>query len=411
MRWEPVLRGRLFSLWRSVRSMATVRAGVGSTAVVVLVVGAVLAGCGGTDRSVSRGSSSTDGAGPVAGLEPPGTDMADGLVVPKGARLAGAVFATPSEVAAHDDWSAHLVIDGDPFTAWDDLAAQFRGLGGDRSAAIAGSEDACVWTWRDDAPGPGGKVTGAPIETSDGSASGAPSTALTTTEAAPVVDPYLAAVTITDQPPAAEVDGVECHAVARAAGSKGVRYALDLVAGRRWPATFSIDAAWVEGYPASAPTAFRTTLEVQSSKGGGVDPIPGPGRVPAAAAEHVPAVLAQEAPKAGGPFGTEVNCFAEKPGYDHIRLPEGARFVAGSFLLGASSVISVADASTAIADIRRQTAGDGTSEDGTGTLRTLDLASGGSVTRFAFSVGAGGGSCSATSSPDGRFVLVSVHGD
>lgn len=375
------------------------------SAALAIGVGACSSGAGSDATSTDRPGQ--EAAAVSSGFEPAGAAMADGLLVPKETRLAGTVFRRPAGSGGRDDWSAYLVVDGDPFAAWDDLADQART--GRHPAELAGSADACTWTWPDDVPPPGDDLggMGEPLVTRpiEGSAT------TTTTEAPPTVDPYVEAVTITATAPLPDVDGVECSASATAViDGSNVRYTAHLRSGARWPATITIQATSGEGDLSAAPTAWRTTLEMQSRRGGGPDLVPGPGRVPEAAADHVPEAAEQPVPKAGGPFGTEVNCFVED-GYRQLRLPPQTAFAAGGFDDGTASVIAVDDAEAAIADIQQQTAGDGTSEDGSGSIKTLELADGGEVTEFAFSIGAGGGGCSATTSRDGRFVLVSVHGD
>jgi hypothetical protein len=352
-------------------------------------------------------------------LQPAGSDLADGLVVPEGTRLAGAVFARPSEVQSGDDWTAHLVIDGDPFAAWDDVAGELRD--GDQAAPMSGSADACTWTIADDAvlepdagnDGAGGGAT--PGEPVDGGAvaprstSSATGDAPTTTQ--PTVDPYVEATAIIADAPIDEVDGLECSASASSTKGMPRTYTVQLRSGGHWPATLTIESrAEAPGSPAAEPSAWRLSLERQAGPGGSPTPAPGPEPVPAGAADHVPDPPAQDDPGAGDPFGTEVNCFVGK-GYEQLVLPPGASYVAGGFLSGQDSVLAVDDAEAAIADIQRQTAGDGTSEDGPGTIEQLDLSDGRAVTEFRFGVSAGGGACGARSSPDGRFLVVSVHGD
>lgn len=369
---------------------------------------ALVLASGGCGSAGSDGSSTTHAKGGepgAVGFADPGSEIADGLVVPEGARMAGTVFARPGATDGVDDWSAYLVVDGDPFAVWDDLAAQLRN--GGTATEMAGSADACTWMLADDAviPGEGAPLEPMPVQTDPG----AP---VTTTEPPPAVDPYLAAITITAAAPTTEIDGVECSAAATttaADGGAAKRTTMLLRAGARWPATVTIESSGGDQV-SSPPTAARTSLERQARQGGGPDLVPGPDPVPEGAAAHVPEWAEQPAPEAGGRFGTEVNCFVGK-GYEQLVLPPGASFVAGSFDEGSVSILQVDDVEAAVADIQEQTAGDGTSEDGAGTVESLPLADGGEVTDFSFGISAGGGGCGATSSADGRFLLVSVHGD
>lgn len=390
-----------------------VRFGVAAAALVAASLGGCGSPDGGADGSPAA-TTTTQTSAEVTGLAPSGTTIADGLVVPGGARLAGAVFRRPSETEGLDDWSAYLVIDGDPFAVWDDLAGQVRD--GTQPVALSGSADACTWMIaEDDLPSidiedePGG--VGSAIDES--TAGSAPETAPPTTTALPQPpDPYLAAVTVTADEPAFDVDGVECFAAAASdAEDATTAYTMNLLSSSRWPATITIDSYASPDWLRGRPSASRTSLEMQGRPGGGPELLPGPDPVPDGAADHVPPAARQEAPEVGDPFGVEVNCFSGGRGYEHLDLPAGAGYVAGGFSRGSMSVISVPDAQAVIADIQGQVASDGTSDDGLGTVDRLTLADGGAVIDFSFNVGGGGGSCGARSSPDGQFLLVSMRGD
>ncbi|MCU1370792.1 MAG: hypothetical protein JWO77_1986 [Ilumatobacteraceae bacterium] len=340
------------------------------------------------------------------GLQPPRSKIADGLVVPEGAELAGSLFSQPGEEVSVDDWAAYLTVDGNPFAVWDDLAQQARA--GDGHPMLAGSADACTWTLPDDAATPeGGEATDpAPRSTEEATGSTAPAS----TTAPPAADPNLEAITITSSAPTQEVDGVECSASAPTL-VKGIpeQLTMHLRSGSRLPATLTLQAVWGAESAQAGPTALRTTLERQSRQGGPVVE-PGPDPVPDGAEAHVPEPQEQEKSAQLGPFGPEVNCFADV-GYQRLRLPHGADFVAGGFADGTISVLRVISVEAALTELREQVSGDGTSEDGDGTVETVKLVGGGPVTRFSFSVSGGGGGCGALSSPDGRFLIVSAHGD
>ena len=65
------------------------------------------------------------GDDPEAELSPPGTPLTAGLEVPVGTQLVGPIFSrVPYEGSPATTQLAVLRVDGDPFAAWDDLAAQ-----------------------------------------------------------------------------------------------------------------------------------------------------------------------------------------------------------------------------------------------------------------------------------------------
>lgn len=249
------------------------------------------AGCGGSDGGSAGGSDRSEGGSAADDVLPAGTELDDGLVVPEGARLAGTVFRrptpglvpagppptvdpsepvpetiTPPELGtttappttapttastppfvdtAREAWEALLVVDGDPFAVWDDLAAQVRRLGPE----VDGSAAACRW-W----VGPSGAV-------------------------APVAD----------GPPDGEVDHLTCETGA----SGGERHVhLSLGWGGTHPGTIEITVRPHDGPPSTLP-------------GAGVDPT---ATVDDATRDLLPEPGPTEDPQPGDLFGGWGNC-------------------------------------------------------------------------------------------------------
>ncbi|HMJ76061.1 MAG TPA: hypothetical protein VK507_08815, partial [Iamia sp.] len=319
----------------------------------------------------------------------PGTDIAEGLVVPDGARLAG-VFRRPAPdpdpdppdplppvigtapggtlpttlpttttttTAAPgphgpDDWTALLVVDDDPFGAFDDLAAQVRATG----PQLPGSAGACVWVH--------------PAAEGDGPAR---------------VD------AVRSGPPAGTIDHLRC----RASASDGeTAVVLTLQSGGAYRGT--IDLTW-------AATTSAAGSEGEAAPGPGTDPVDG------AAADDPPGAAEPDEPEAGDPFGGPVSC---TPGGAPLRLPEGATLVASEGGYDGWAVLASDDPEATIAGLIELAR----AEPGSGDLQThpeerLTLADGTVVVEQLWEINAGGGICTALTGPDGRHLLVTAQGD
>ncbi|HEU5149075.1 MAG TPA: hypothetical protein VFU19_01185 [Iamia sp.] len=399
---------------------------------VVLV--SLLAGCG--DDSSERTGAEPGTDEPADGT---GAELDDGLVVPDGARLAGTVFrrpgygliepvppitaVPPTAVAGGDSapatdapgpvatqppleidpaaegWSTVLVVEGDPFAVWDDLAAQVRAIG----PALAGSADACAWWVEQDPDEP---------RPSD-------------------------ARRITDTAPPEPIDHLRCEA---AASDGTLDIGVALRHGGVHPGTVEIAvrpdedgqaSTYAEavtigpvdpdptppepvpadagpagtGQPATGPTSTVTTRQPPDSL-----PTPGPDAVPAAAHDLVPEPEPGPAPEPGDRFGGEGNCLAT--GYDRMVLPEGAELVATVGGPDGTSILRVDDVRAAI-DALLASGADGPDAESfePGPVEEQPLADGGTVLAVAWSISAGGGACDLLASPDGTHLLVTMHSD
>jgi hypothetical protein len=190
---------------------------------------------------------SDDDPEPV-GLLGPGTSITDGYVVPPGTQLVGSVFPQVGEGALRPDsvpLMAVLDIDGDPFAAWDDLAAQASEQGLDFP-----SSGVCWWDYSTSADRAERSV---PV---------------------PVVE---------SRPP--DADTIRCNASAT-----GESHAL--IAELRW-----------------SPEGAALVLDFQPAVGApGRYPDDEPGPAPPEAAESLPAIDDRPLPVEGEPFGREMNC-------------------------------------------------------------------------------------------------------
>lgn len=358
----------------------SVVAAMAATAGLALALAACGSGSGGTaadDGSTTTVESTTTTA--VVALRPPGTEIAPGLVVPDGAQLAGAAFVRSAEEqqGGQAGWDAHLVIDGDPFAVWDDLAGQLRAL--DPAAGFSGSADGCAWRFEEQI------VDGGSVVTLDGS----------DVEGAPA-DPTV----VTAEAPGGSLLGVECSAGATMDVGDGFQtFFLSLDAGSDRPTSATLTAIAERGSPGARSWGIRT--------GDGPAPAPSPDPVPAGAADHLPASPPTPVVEEGDPFGSDVNCFSGT-GYTRTLLPAGATWVA-DIGFGNVSVLAVDDPRAAIEALQAQFEAGGPDE--SSGIRTVELADGTSILTYSHGVSAGGGGCTVRSSPDGRFVQVSRYAD
>ena len=354
-----------------------------------LLVLVALAGCSSGGGDGDAASNPTAGTSPPA-LRPAGTALWDGLVVPEGARLAGEIFVEPSLVPDAESepltetLQALMVLEGDPFAAWDDLTGQLRSM----DVEMPGSADSCTWTFPDG---------GLPERNASNES-----------EEVDLVD-------VNVLPPHPDVAGLECSAQAPVDGEAGgegpsrtVR--LHLILDEQHPATMALTAA-SSAYPARPPSGFLQSIrrQVQDSE---PPPPPGPGPVPDEARDHVPEAASQPdpPPQPGEEFGTAVNCFADD-GYSRTVLPEGTRLVATGWDRGSTSVIEAVEDTTtddAIDALGEQFEGPGPDQP---VDQTIVLDEGAEVRLYSFSVSAGGGACAVLSSPDGRFLRITRNAD
>lgn len=351
-------------------------------ALVLLVAG--LIGCSRARSTEAVRPGGTEVASSSPHLEPAGTPMRDGLVVPHGAHLAGAVFVERDDVVERNPapttsigpkaasilpWEALLTVEGDPFAAWDDLVAQLRRT---LHVAMPGSPDSCLWT-----------------------------SATPGTEAPPKV--------VALAPPPSGTDGIICEAGAGRGDHGRVQWLMLTMIGEhdRKPLTIHVQSRWSTGSRAPRPTALAASL-VRHGRAGEDIPDPGSGPMPAGKAEQVPTFPPQPHAGPGQPFGTAVNCFVTDA--YRMRVPEGGSLVATSDF-GELAVVAVDDLDAALADVRLQV--EGPTRDPTSEVERwrLDLPSGRRVVHYGHAVLAGGGFCGFTRSRDGRYLLVTLNAD
>ena len=283
---------------------------------------------------------------------PAGTPIAAGLTVPEGASLAGAVFAVPEPMHADGAISgsvAVLDISGNPLDVWDALAAQAA----DAGAALTATGGGCQW--------------------------------LTSTP-----DSVGAMAALDGRGPPEATGGLQC--VARGVRPAGERPALlvDVELGSSSEAALAVVRVWelADVHPAAV---WGDAMAVRPTPGEDRAGAPRPGG---------PAPL----PRAGEPFGSEINCLAR--GYDRLVVPPSARVLALGDRLGSGdyvAVLAVDDAEAALRDLADQMEGE--------PPRDVDAVGGGRIWRLDNSVEAGGGSCVVTASPDGHALLVEPHSD
>lgn len=335
--------------------------------------------------------------------------------MPAGAALAGTVFWGPDSTStfgdpaqAEDDgldvadaWTALMVIDGDPFEAWDDLAKQVRD--GEIRLPMGGSLDSCLWRTGGSSDGPEGSEVTISEEIDEREQA------------------WIDEVTVSAAGPPAGAEGVECYATVTTGGpaENSRRYELALEWTVHGPATLRIRAGYDPFHAdAAVSRASRTDLVDQARSGvdGPTSPPsePRPDRVPAGTSATLAPAVPQPVVQVGDPFGGSVNCFARAEGStlaDRTVLPPGAKFVATGWGLDAISVIALKDADVAVADLRRQFEGDGTDDSSEPWKRSVTLDDGRTVSLYTHSISAGGGSCTMTTSPDGRFLRIERHAD
>jgi hypothetical protein len=316
------------------------------------------------------------GAGEVRG---PGEPLADGLVVPEGAELRGPVFPLPIEEPIADGeptdpgWAAVLAVTGDPFDAWDGLAAQAQGLG----VGTPRSDTSCTWLVDRG-------VNGTQYVALDGA--GAPEATV----------------------------ALSCQAsgTATAAGDDGRLLGVDLELwadedGRH--ATVSAHRSPADDEAAGRGFHAGTHLTEPGS------PAPVGGPVTEADRASVPAGAApEEGAGPGEPFGRQVNCLER--GYARFEVPAGGRVltVSGASAAGSrdyAAVLAVEDAEAALSELADQVMAGAPPEVQAPVPQRAPLADGREVWELSHSVDAGGGYCRVLAHPDGHALLVLPRSD
>jgi len=313
----------------------------------LVVVASWLTACGGGVRSQE----------PEVGLADPGTPLGEGMMVPQESHLVGAVFAETSTDGEVRSTRSVLRVEGDPFVMWDGLAYQARQAG-----APLPSSGICAWY--DIVAGGAGAPPAAPV--------------------------------LVSQPKPDGADLLWCSGSASGGGPEGepVAVTADLV----WSAAGAeVGLRVTSGGPALPAHQF---------------PSPDPGPAPGGTAALLPAIDERPSPRPGEPFGEETNC--AEAGYTRLRMPDRAELATpGRTVLEGdlAAVLSVSDAHAALEDLAAQL--DPTGPDageGSATIERID-AGYGRVWHLTASVGAGGGSCEAWTSPDGTSILITMHND
>lgn len=322
---------------------------LGLAAAVVACPVAMLSGCS-SERPSSRSpkaSTSTTSFGPDVALSPPGSFLAQGLVVPAGSRLIGPVFQEPLTGPGEGITKiAILQIDDDPFAVWDDIAAQARRLG----AALPGS-GVC----RRQSP------EGAVLAEYSGD----------------------------------EVHSLACGASAggTSAGGRGVSINADLW----W---------WASGAEMSVKISDTDTPIAAF-----MYPATDPGRAPSRAAARLPARTTGLLPDVGEAFGRNTDCFEGADSRLRVptgaRLIGGGTT---PILEDFAAVLAVVDARSVLEALRSQL-DDPDVPGGSYTIRSEQLPDGKAIWMLDGTANDGGGSCWMRSSPDGAAVLVTAHGD
>lgn len=350
-----------------------------AVALVGLVVGIVGPSATGVGASASRAAS------------PPA--LADGLVVPRGARLVGTVFASSSKETGPgretrpgipDGWTAHLTFDGDPFVALDDLAAQVRTKLG---APLPGSADGCLWERPPSSPAPADPR-------------------------AEVRSRFVTRTSLGFRPV-----GLTCYVgAARQTARFRQRIGLHVSWMKGQVAFLEVRATWTDlrrDPGVVEPRGWATTVLRQASNPGDPVPTPGPGRGPAGASRYLPATVPGRILGAGTPFGIPVNCWA-RGGYARPTVPVGARLIGEGLGEDHATVLRLLPGNSpreVITRLRRQFEARPRPGSDRGVIEVASLASGARILEYEIVQPAGGGGCSVRSSVDGRHLLVQLHPD
>jgi hypothetical protein len=297
------------------------------------------------------------GDDPEAELFPPGTPLAAGLDVPVGTQLVGPVFPyVVEEESTGTSRFAVLRVDGDPFAAWDDLAAQAQDTG-------VRMPRSSICHWR-------------------------------STTADPVTfGPYPDVPVSMSRPDHA--DAMSCQAGATGPPANGAQVRVEMQLWW-WGAGAELHVEISEGGPVDRP-AYPTYSERSA---------------PATAVAQLPELAPRPSDGPGSPFGQENNCF--ETGYGRLTVPGGARLLGGGTTPGLyadfSAVLAVEDPEAVLRELEDQL----DDPDETGGDYRVDaarLADGTTVWQLSGSVSAGGGGCGMLSSPDGTAVLVTTRSD
>lgn len=401
-----------------------------ATIALLALFGAGLVGCsndGGSTVDTADGDQQTSGSAEEAAdeataqevLQPPGSPIVEGLVVPDGAHLAGEVFREPFWGSSGggaipfppeaEVWTAYLVVDDDPFAVFDDVAAQLRA---GPAPQMPGAADGCLWIapWPE-STAPRGESAVATDPTTD------PSPVEVPDERAEVRRRLLSSPQpLTGSPERSARRGHRDRPKRRTARPPPP----DARSTSRSARTTRSVGRHRDRFVVRAAHALRPGHRVRQLPPP-PGPGPGPGPVERTARPRPSSFRCVGAPAAattgraavpGDRFGTEANCFAGRGyGYQQFRLPEGAAVVADR-IGGAQSTLLVADdAATALADLRDQMERDPADEMSSPHLDEQTVSTGERVVRYSHSVLAGGGACDITVAPGGRLLRIDRHSD
>lgn len=291
----------------------------------------------------------------AAFLQPAGSPMLPGLVVPEGTALVALPLDRPDEFDAEPEASSTVLLEvsGDPFDAWDDLAAQAHGLG------FTFQRSGICW-WNGDEP----------------------------------ADVF--------QPRPADTDVMHCGGVGYRTLEDGSK---ESVGASLW---------W---WPAGAEMTVTLGPAQELPPGvGPIDEIEDPGPAPASARQQLPELEPFTAPVVGDDFGTEQNPFEEGDGgYDRFTVPDGAVWVGGGRTPitpnGVQGVLAVEDVDAVLQALLEQMDPTGPDVGGGWFERSTGTIDGQPVEVLDGYISAGGGGATIWSTPDGRFVVVSAVSD
>jgi len=319
---------------------------------VVVAVALVFSACSGDGRSAPPSTTTTPI--PDVGLSPPGTPIAEGLVVPKGARLIGPAFWAPESKGDHS-WAAVLDVGADPFAAWDDLAEQMRAKG-------APYPRSGVCNWEQAVSGDGQPLIGPVSEAHPGG-----------------------------------VHALDCEAGMGGSVVNGVSVYLE---------------ARLYWSPRGAELALAISEEDKQLRDPFAGPDPYPDRAPAGALALLPHRSDASLPKVGQPLGSR-NDALERGQLLHV--PPDARVVGGgraASIADFEAVLAVGDAHAVLLSLGRQVDPTGPKVgDGQVTLTRQQTPGGRSIWYLNTLIQAGGGATEMWSSPDGKAVLVTTRSD
>ena len=323
----------------------------------------VLSGCGDAATSVQREAEPVDLISPEVGLSPPGSPLVAGLVVPPGTQLVGPVFPEPWVGLNGERFTlALMVVDGDPFAAWDDLACQ-----ADAARRSAASQRHLLLAWLE--------ATGDALRWGHRE-----SRRLRVRSAFPGRDPRWTVVRLPE-----DLRPTEARWRSAPGCGGGPR-------ARNWPSKSTKARIKLRSTSPRRPTLGRRRQERWTSF-------------------HLE--TAPPFQTSGTSLGSENNCFEH--GYDNLRVPDGARVVGGGTTPAFedfAAVLAVSEPRAVLEQLAEQVDPNGPAVgEGEYSVEETEIPGVGSVWVLSGGGPPGGGACSMWSSPDGRAILVSTHSD